>query len=59
MDAEDDSQYIEDHIHHFGELDSEIYLTEEEHNMYAKEDANKELEEESDIRGNFNSKWAS
>ena len=45
MDAEDDSQYIEDHIHHFGELDSEIYLIEEEHSMYAQEDANKELEE--------------
>ena len=26
---EDEAESIEDHIHHFGDLDSEIYLTEE------------------------------
>ena len=44
--AQDDFESIEDHIHHFGDLDSDIYLTEEEHNVYTQEDENKELEEE-------------
>ena len=30
-----ESESIEDHIHHFGNLDSKIYLTEEEHSMFA------------------------
>ena len=37
---------IEDHIHHFGDLDFEIYLTEEEHSMFAQEDDNRDFEEE-------------
>ena len=32
---EEEVDPIEDKIHHFGDLDSEIYLTEEEHNMFA------------------------
>ena len=27
---EDEAKYVEDHIHHFGDLDSKIYLTKEE-----------------------------
>ena len=38
---DDGAESIEDHIHHFGDLDSEIYLTEEEHSMFAQEDDNK------------------
>ena len=34
----DEYESIEDHIHHFGDLDSKIYLTEEEHNMFSQED---------------------
>ena len=34
--ADDDgAESIEDHIQDFGDLDLEIYLTEEEHNMFA------------------------
>ena len=40
MDGNDGAKSIEDHIHHFGDLDSEIYLIEEEHNMFAKEEDN-------------------
>ena len=40
MDDNDGAEAIEDHIHHFGDLDSEIYLNEEEHNMFAREDDN-------------------
>ena len=36
--TEDESKSAEDHIHHFGDLDSEIYLTEEEHDMFAQVD---------------------
>ena len=43
---EDEANDIEDHIHHFGDLDSKIYLTEEEHSMFAQEDDNKVFEEE-------------
>ena len=44
--ADDDgAESIEDHIHHFGDLDSEIYLTEEEHSMFSQEDDNKYFEE--------------
>ena len=32
---DDGVECIEDHTHHFGDLDSEIYLTEEEQNMFA------------------------
>ena len=45
---EDEAGSIEDHIHHFGDLDSKIYLTEEEHSMFAHEDANNDFEEESE-----------
>ena len=36
--AEDEAECVEYHIHHFVELDSEIYLTEEEHDMFAQVD---------------------
>ena len=36
----------EDQIHHFGDLDYDIYLTEMEHNLYAQEEDPKDLEEE-------------
>ena len=45
---EDEAESIEDHIHHFGDLDSEIYLTKEEHSMLAQEDAINDLEVESE-----------
>ena len=38
-----EAEYIEDHIHHFGDLDSEIYLTEEDHSMFSQEDANNDF----------------
>ena len=41
---EDEAESIEDHIHHFGDLDYEIYLTEEEHSMFAQEDDNNYFE---------------
>ena len=43
---EEEDKYVEDHIHHFGDLDSEIYLTKEEHSMFAQEDDNNDFEEE-------------
>ena len=43
---DDGAESIQDHIHHFGDLDSEIYLIEEEHSMFAQEDDNKDFEEE-------------
>ena len=43
--VEDDAESIEDHIHHFGDLDSKIYLTKEEHNMFAQVDDNALVEE--------------
>ena len=43
--AEDEAESIEDHIHHYKNLDSEIYLTEEEHDMFAQVD-DKTLTEE-------------
>ena len=39
VDDNDGAESIEDHIHHFRGLDSEIYLT-EEHNVFTKEDDN-------------------
>ena len=45
MAAKDEVESAEDHIHHFGDLDSEIYLTEEEHDMFAQMD-DKRLTEE-------------
>ena len=33
---EDEAKYVEDHIHHFGDLDSEIYLTKEESEQYQR-----------------------
>ena len=44
---EDEAESIKDHIHHFDDLDSEIYLTEEEHSMVSQEDANNDLEQDS------------
>ena len=44
---EDEAKSIEDHIHHFGDLDSESYLTEDEHSMFTQEDDNNDFEEES------------
>ena len=44
---EDEAESIEDYIHHFGDLDSKIYLTEEENSMFAQEDDNNDFEEES------------
>ena len=40
VDDNDGVVSIKDHIHHFGGLDSKIYLTEEEHSMFAQEDDN-------------------
>ena len=45
MAAEDEVESIEYQIHHFSDLDSEIYLIEEEHNMFAQVD-DKTLTEE-------------
>ena len=45
---EEEVDPIEDQIHHFGDLDSEIYLTEEEHSMFSQEDENNDFEEESE-----------
>ena len=45
---EDEAESIKDHIHHFGDLDSEIYLTEEEHSTFSQEDDNNYFEEESE-----------
>ena len=42
----DEEDPTENEIHLFGELDSEIYLTEEEHNMFAQEYGNEEFERE-------------
>ena len=45
---EDEVESIEDHIHRFGDLDSEIYLTKGEHSMFSQEDDNNDFEEESE-----------
>ena len=47
VDGEGEAECIEYQIHHFGDLDSDIYLTKTEHNMYAQEDDNKDFEAES------------
>ena len=47
----DEEDPPENEIHLFGEQDSEIYLTKEEHNMFAQEDANEEFKNESYQRG--------
>ena len=54
---EEEVNPVEDQIHHFGDLDSEVYLTEEEHNMFAQQNDNNNFEEESEQyqRGYFNS----
>ena len=44
----DEEDPVENEIHLFWELDSEIYLTEEEHSMFAQEDGNEEFERESE-----------
>ena len=36
VDGEGEDEPIEDQIHHFGDLDSNIYLIETEHNMYGQ-----------------------
>ena len=38
VDDEEENDPLDNQIHHFDDLDSEIYLTEEEHNMFAQED---------------------
>ena len=43
--AKDEVDSAKDHIHHFGNLDSKIYLTEEEHDMFTQVDG-KTLTEE-------------
>ena len=42
--CEEEAESNEDHIHLFGELDSEIYLTKEEHSMFTQEDDNNDFE---------------
>ena len=44
----DEEDPTENEIHLFGELDSEIYLTEEEHNMFTQEDGHGEFERETE-----------
>ena len=44
----DEEDPVENEIHIFGELDLEIYLTKEEHHMFAQEDGNEEFERESE-----------
>ena len=45
MTTEDEVESTEDHIHHFDDLDFEIYLTEEEHDMFAQVDEKTLIEE--------------
>ena len=47
----DEEDPPENEIHLFGEQDSEIYLTEEEHNMFAQQDINEEFDNEIYQRG--------
>ena len=44
----DEEDPAENEIHLFGEQDSEIYLTEEEHNMFEQEGKNEEFERETE-----------
>ena len=44
----DEEDPPENEIHLFGELDSQIYLIEEEHSMFAHEDGNEEFERETE-----------
>ena len=44
----DEEDPAKNEIHPFGEIDSEIYLTEEEHRMFSQEDGNEEFERESE-----------
>ena len=43
--SEDEVESIEYHIHHFGDLDSEIYLIGEEHDMFTQVDDKAQTEE--------------
>jgi len=36
VDGEGEAEPIEDQIHHFGDLDSDIYLIEIEHNVFSR-----------------------
>ena len=47
---------MDNQIHHFDDVDIEIYLTEEEHNLFAKKDDNKiyEVDSEQYQRGYLN-----
>ena len=48
--TEDEAESTKDHIHHFVDLESEIYLTEEEHDMFTQVDGKtltKDLEKSS------------
>ena len=46
--GEGEDEPTEYEIHHFSDLDSDIYLTETKHNMYAQDDDNKDFEVESE-----------
>ena len=38
VDEEVEEDPMDNQIHHFDDIDSEIYLTQEEHNLFAQED---------------------
>ena len=48
---------MDNQIHHFDYIDAEIYLTEEDHNMFAQDDENtiSEVDSEQYLRGHHNS----
>ena len=46
VDGEGEEEPTEDQIHHFSDLDSDTYLIEIEHNLYAQEEDQKYFEEE-------------
>ena len=50
---EEQVESIEDQIHHFGDLDSEIYLAQEEHNMFSQEDDNNDFEESKQYQSGY------
>ena len=46
VDGEGEYEPIEDQIHHFSDLDSNMHIIETKHNMYAQEDYKKDFEVE-------------
>ena len=48
VDGEGEEEPDEEQIHHFGDVESNIYLTKIEHNLYAQEEDLKGFEEESE-----------